>query len=254
MMRVFELIEDVGYYYIISEYLAGGELYDRILKMKRFSEKDAAKIIHQILLGLNYMHKKNIVHRDIKPENILLNSADINKLDVKITDFGFAKCYDPENFEGMDEILGSPLYMAPEIVKKLRYDSKVDIWSLGIMAYIILSGKPPFSGKTKDEIFLQLTTQSIQYSDGLWSKLSREAKSFVKRCLTRDPQLRPTAEDLLEHEWIKLKVEEIQIKEETVLDINIALQTFRRFTVFQQGIIAFIMSFNQRYEELDELR
>jgi calcium-dependent protein kinase len=135
--------------------LEGGELYDLILTMQKFSEKDAVKIIRQILLGLNYMHKKNIIHRDIKPENILLESKDINNVVVKITDFGFAKCYDPQTFEGLDDILGSPLYMAPEIVKKMKYDAKVDIWSLGVMAYIILSGKPPFSGKTKDEIFLQ---------------------------------------------------------------------------------------------------
>jgi calcium-dependent protein kinase len=138
--------------------LEGGELYDLILRMQKFSEKDAAKILHQILLGLNYMHKKNIIHRDIKPENILLESKDVSKVVVKITDFGFAKCYDPYTFEGFDDVLGSPLYMAPEIVKKMKYDSKVDIWSLGVMAYIILSGKPPFSGKTRDEIFLQQAT------------------------------------------------------------------------------------------------
>jgi calcium-dependent protein kinase len=94
-MRVFELMEDVNHYYIVSELLEGGELYERILQMKRFCEKDAAKIIHQVLLALNYMHKKNIVHRDIKPENILLECKDLNSLDIKITDFGFARCYDP---------------------------------------------------------------------------------------------------------------------------------------------------------------
>ena len=99
------------------------------------------------------MHNKSIVHRDIKPENILLTSKDINNLDLKITDFGFAKCFDPDDFEGFDEILGSPVYMAPEIVKKLKYDEKVDIWSLGVMLYIILIGKTPFSAKTKEELF-----------------------------------------------------------------------------------------------------
>lgn len=122
--------------------------------MQKFSEKQAAKILHQVLLGLNYMHKKNIVHRDIKPENLLLESRDLANLNIKITDFGFAKCYDPSNFEGLDDVLGSPLYMAPEVVKKLKYDTKVDIWSLGIVTYILLSGRPPFSGKTKDEIFV----------------------------------------------------------------------------------------------------
>jgi calcium-dependent protein kinase len=94
-MKVFEILEDNGHYYIISELLAGGELYDRILHMKRFSEKDAANIMIQVLRGLNYMHKKNIVHRDIKPENLLLESKDTMNTNLKITDFGFAKCYDP---------------------------------------------------------------------------------------------------------------------------------------------------------------
>lgn len=105
-------------------------------------------------MGLNYMHKKNIVHRDIKPENLLFESRDLTNLNIKITDFGFAKCYDPFNFEGFDDVLGSPLYMAPEVVKKLKYDTKVDIWSLGIVTYILLSGRPPFAGKTKDEIYV----------------------------------------------------------------------------------------------------
>lgn len=99
------------------------------------------------------MHKKNIVHRDIKPENILLVYKDHRSLDVKITDFGFARCYDPAE-GGLEETLGSPLYMAPEIVKKIKYDTKVDIWSLGVMAYVLLSGRPPFAGKTKEEIFI----------------------------------------------------------------------------------------------------
>lgn len=99
------------------------------------------------------MHKKNIAHRDIKPENILMESKSTDNVNLKITDFGFAKLYDP-NEGGLTETLGSPLYMAPEIIKKLPYDCSVDIWALGVLAYIMLSGKPPFKGKTKDEIFV----------------------------------------------------------------------------------------------------
>jgi serine/threonine protein kinase len=101
------------------------------------------------------MHKLNIVHRDIKPENILLESTDKDKFVVKITDFGFSRCYDPHE-GGLQETLGSPLYMAPEIVKRLPYDTKVDVWSLGVMTYILLCGKPPFLGKTKEDIFAQI--------------------------------------------------------------------------------------------------
>lgn len=99
------------------------------------------------------MHKKNIAHRDIKPENILLNSPNPEDVTLKITDFGFAKCYDP-NEGGLNETLGSPLYMAPEIIKKQPYDCKVDIWAVGVMCYILLCGKPPFKGKSKDEVFV----------------------------------------------------------------------------------------------------
>ena len=119
-MKVFEIVEDDGHYYIISELMAGGELYDRILQLKRFTEKDCANIMWQVLRGLNYMHKKNIAHRDIKPENILMESVDTSNCNLKITDFGFAKCYDPEE-GGLTETLGSPLYMAPEIIKKQPY-------------------------------------------------------------------------------------------------------------------------------------
>lgn len=95
LLKVYEILEDDGRYYIISELMHGGELYDRILAMKKFTEKDVANICIQILRGLNYMHKKNIAHRDIKPENILMASKDVENIELKITDFGFAKCYDP---------------------------------------------------------------------------------------------------------------------------------------------------------------
>lgn len=116
IMRIFEIIEDQGHYYVVSELMRGGELYDRIIKMKVFSERAAAKIISQILLALNYMHKRNIVHRDIKPENILLESDDLKNINVKVTDFGFARFFDPD--EGLSDMLGSPLYIAPEVIRR----------------------------------------------------------------------------------------------------------------------------------------
>lgn len=179
----------------------GGELYDRILKMKKFTEKDVADICLQILRGLNYMHKKNIAHRDIKPENILLASHDLNNLELKITDFGFAKCYDPQE-GGLTETLGSPLYMAPEIIKKLPYDCSVDIWALGVLTYIMLSGKPPFKGRTKDDVFVEITTKNINYSGDTWKTISKEAKSFIRKMLIRDPKQRVSAEELLKDDFI----------------------------------------------------
>lgn len=100
-------------------------------------------------MALNYMHSKNIVHRDLKPENILLEN--LENLDIKLTDFGFATYFDSK--KNLSEVLGSPLYMPPEIVNKKEYDSKVDIWSAGVVAFILLCGKPPFMGDSKDEVY-----------------------------------------------------------------------------------------------------
>ena len=147
-MHVNEIMEDRDNYYIVTEILEGGELFDRIIEVKKFNELNAAHILEQVLKAINYMHKKNLTHRDLKPENILLESKEMDKLDVKIADFGFSCIYDPE--EGLDLVLGSPLYMAPEIIQNKVYNEKVDIWSIGVITYMLLSGSNPFPGQKKE--------------------------------------------------------------------------------------------------------
>lgn len=209
----------------------GGELYDRILQMKKFTEKDVANICIQILRGLNYMHKKNIAHRDIKPENILLASKDVDNMDIKITDFGFAKCYDPVE-GGLTETLGSPLYMAPEIIKKLPYDCSVDIWALGVLTYIMLSGRPPFKGKSKDDVFVEITTKNINYAGDAWKHISKEAKNFIRRMLIRDYKQRSSAEDLLKDDFIINQADKEDIRESMIINITDNLKEFRKNSAF----------------------
>lgn len=150
IMNVTELLEDEHHYYIVTELLEGGELFDRLISQGAFSEQIAAYIVKQIVLALNYMHKQKMTHRDLKPENVLLESKNANTFDLKIADFGFSCVFDPK--EGLDLVLGSPLYMAPELIQRQRYNEKVDIWSLGVMTYMLLSGKNPFPGRNKNEI------------------------------------------------------------------------------------------------------
>jgi calcium-dependent protein kinase len=174
------------------------------------------------LRGLNYMHKQNIVHRDIKPENILMESKDPSNVNLKITDFGFAKCYDPQE-GGLTETLGSPLYMAPEIIKKLPYDCAVDIWALGVLLYIMLCGKPPFRGNTKESILVQVISKNISFSGDTWKKTSKEAKNFLKKMLIRDPNQRISAEFLLKDEWVLKNLQYNEISEGYLLDISLNL-------------------------------
>jgi len=199
------------------------------------------------------MHKKNIAHRDIKPENILLSSKDPNNLDLKITDFGFAKCYDPEE-GGLTETLGSPLYMAPEIIKKLPYDCSVDIWALGVLTYIMMCGKPPFKGRSKDDVFVEITTKNITYTGETWKNISKEAKSFIRKMLIRDPKQRSTAEDLLKDEFIINNVNQDDLRESTLLDIANNLKQFRKNSAFQAGVMTFIISQNETMDQIEELK
>ena len=133
IIRIVDLIEDADNYYIVSEVVKGGELFTRLTHVNNFREWQAADIIHQVMRGLNYMHLQSFTHRDMKPENILLVSEDPENFDIKIADLGFAQKFDKET--GLDLVLGTPLYMAPELIKHERYSEKVDVWSLGVITY-----------------------------------------------------------------------------------------------------------------------
>ena len=134
------------------------------------------------------------MHRDIKPENILLcpeENKSNEDIQVKLTDFGFATFFKKE--QGLKQVLGSPLYMAPEIVQEQSYNSKVDIWSVGVIAHIMISGCPPFFGKTKMEIYKSIVKDKPKFGKALDS-LSPEAIQFTMKCLNKDPKMRASAE------------------------------------------------------------
>lgn len=149
IMRLFDIFENTDYIYLVTEYLSGGNLYD-YLKEKDFSisEKTACKLIYSISHALNYLHTFGIVHRDIKPENIVLAAPDDGS-DVKIVDFGLARIFTPG--ELADDSVGTLCYAAPEILLGNKYDKMVDIWSLGVLAYLLLAGELPFFLKDNDK-------------------------------------------------------------------------------------------------------
>lgn len=145
---MYEYYEDDKRYYIITDLVRGGELFDEIIARGKFSEDDAAKLIKQILLCINYIHQKGIVHRDLKPENILLEpNKDFDQ--IQIIDFGTSVACDDHT--KLDEKLGTPYYIAPEVLAK-NYGAKCDIWSIGVITYIVMSGHPPFNGANDQDI------------------------------------------------------------------------------------------------------
>jgi serine/threonine protein kinase len=179
IVRIVELIEDDENYYIVSEVLKGGELFKRIIEAKCFTEQQASIIVKQIMEGLNYMHQQMVTHRDLKPENILLVSNDPYDLSIRIADLGFAQKFEKD--KSMNLVLGTPLYMSPELIRRQQYNEKVDVWSLGVIVYQLLCGMTPFDApslKRIQENICNLPDDQL-FQDVCWNSISDDAKDFI---------------------------------------------------------------------------
>jgi len=205
--NIIELVdtqEDAKYLHIITELCTGGELFDRIIEKTQsdeghFTEKDAANIIRSALDAVGYCHAKGIAHRDLKPENFLFKTK-ANDAPIKIIDFGLSR-YDAGEFGLMKTRVGTPYYVAPEVLRR-GYTKSCDIWSIGIITYILLCGYPPFYGDTDREIFDSVASGEFDFPSEEWDGISNAAKDFISSLLQTDPNLRPSAGKALSHKWI----------------------------------------------------
>ena len=252
-MQVKQLLKDKKNYYIISEIIGGGELFELIKKQKTFSEIKVAQMMKQVLMALNYMHHHRITHRDLKPQNILLEKNGEN-LDVKIADFGFSCIFDPK--DGLDTMIGTPLYMAPEILKKENYNSKVDIWSFGAITYMLLGGVHPFQGYDKVVVSNLILNSEIRFDKSGFKKVSEEAKHFVLCALTRDPKNRYSAKRLLEHPWMVnyKKNHEERLTDQAQINITDNFYQFSKLTPFQKTISSLLMGMNANKEDITKMK
>jgi len=193
-----EVIDTTDTLYLVLEFAAGGELFDAIVNRGSYSEEDAANIIKQILEAIKYIHEHGIAHRDLKPENLLL--AEGKKDYIKIADFGLSKSF---NEEQLQTSCGTPDYVAPEVLLGEPYDMAVDIWSIGVITYVLLCGFPPFYGEVQKDLFENIMSGNYDFPDPEWSRVSKEGKDFIKKILVVDPSKRYNAEQCLNDAWIK---------------------------------------------------
>ena len=196
IIRMEGLYESRKHIYIVMEKLSGGELFERIVGRPRFTEDEAAKLIRPLLESVAYLHDLGIVHRDLKPENILCGD---NLEDLKIADFGLSKMILPK--ERMDAACGTLSYVAPEVLTFQGYGKEADLWSVGVIMFLLLCGKLPFEGE-KDTEIIQNTIKADLKPPTVWAKLSEEAKSLIKSLLCKNPRDRITARDALRHPFI----------------------------------------------------
>ena len=198
IIKLYKVYESEEYIHLVIEYLRGGSLYQRIRDKISFPEAVAAKFITNLLIGLEYLHANNIAHRDIKLENILMCSYEDDTL-FKLADFGLG--YISEDYQ--NNCCGSPGYIAPEILHRMPYNHKVDVFSAGIILYIILSGKTPFYSKNKEKILYKNQVCNIYFNEKDWGKVSKDCIDLLLRLTDKNPENRITAEEALEHRWLK---------------------------------------------------
>lgn len=229
-------------FYVVLELITGGELFDRIIELQRYTEKDATRVLTQALLGLNAMHEKGFAHRDIKPENLLLSSKS-SDANVKVADFGFSIA--TKNDLDLWDTLGTPPYMAPEIVilrnedyeDPVGYGRPVDVWALGVCLYILLSGVHPYQQPDDEQMLEQIESG---YWPGwkretTWARISDEAKDLVKNMMHPVASQRLTVTQCLQHPWLQN-----QASDQDLGDIKDALKSYQARKKMKGAILGII--------------
>lgn len=194
-----EIFESKTHLYLVMQLVSGGELFDRIIEKGFYTERDASKLIQQILDAVKYLHEMGIVHRDLKPENLLYYSMEEDSK-IMISDFGLSK------IEGAGSVMstacGTPGYVAPEVLAQKPYSKAVDCWSIGVIAYILLCGYPPFYDENDAKLFEQILKAEYEFDSPYWDDISDSAKDFIVHLMEKDPNVRYTCEQALQHPWI----------------------------------------------------
>ena len=205
--ELYECLEDKRNLYLSMELCTGGELFEAIVNSPDYhfhSERHCASVIRDCLLAIDYCHRLGIVHRDIKPENLMLAQAPHEGAKypaIKVIDFGLSRCYEEGEF--MKRAVGTPYYIAPEVLDR-HYGKACDIWSIGVILYVLLCGYPPFNADTDEQIHQRIRSNEPHvFPEEDWKNVSSQVKDLINRCLERDQEKRITAQDALSHVWIK---------------------------------------------------
>ena len=252
ILKIIEFHSTSSEYHIITDYCQNGELYTEINNKGKFTEREASFIIYQILLAIRYCHKMGIVHRDIKPENIMIEKKESNGLlRVKLIDFGVAKIFSLN--VNHKTIAGSSIYMAPEVLRA-NYNESSDLWSIGVILYILLIGQPPFFGKSENEISQAIKKGKYDISNSQYISLSQNAKDLIAKLLKINPQERITALEALNHPWFNTPdIANINYLEQAkIIELLLNLDKYKSYNIIKCAILAYLVHINSDIKEYIE--
>ncbi|GAX11935.1 calcium/calmodulin-dependent serine protein kinase [Fistulifera solaris] len=200
IVPLIDFFDEKDCYFIVMELMSGGDLFDRIGKKKSYSEADARDLVVKMLKSVAYCHQRKIAHCDMKPKNLLLMSEE-NDSFIKLADFGFAaRVHAPKT---LTKQCGTPFFVAPEILMRKPYDHQSDMWSVGCIIFLLLSGNLPFMGRSQKELFRKIVAGKFEFSGDDWANVSDDAKDLVRRMLVLDPDERITSAEAIRHSWLK---------------------------------------------------
>lgn len=249
VISYYDVYEDVHFLYVVMELCSGGEVFAKIIELKRFREQDAAVLGRQMCSAIDYIHKLNIMHRDIKAENFMLADKTPTSA-VKMIDFGMACKF--TKGQVFTELCGSPHYLAPELIGQ-KYGHLVDCWAYGILLYLIMYGHYPYDAKHPRDIMVKVLTDPIKWQTK--AKLSKDGLSFLKRLLEHNPKRRMTAEEALNHAWMQLaKVPETVTAEGTEsLPLEVVRSAHKKVTMSRKQVDAKVEEAReQKLKKIDE--
>jgi len=245
VVGTYDIFDTSNRLYIVLELMPGGMLYDVIAQQGIFRERDAAIVMRDVFEALAYLHSHNIMHRDMKPENLLCKSSEA-PFTVKLADFGFAKFIDCIEEYTLGSAVGTPYYVAPEVVKKAPYNTYCDMWSAGVILYNLLSGKQPFAGTKKAEVLGKIKAGDYSFPDSEWKGISSDAKSIIRGLLQIDPGKRLSASGALHHPWIQNQIDtEDDTDQEDLVRKMTQLSSSREHNVRIKRAVAAVVSANR---------
>mmetsp|Transcript_32147 Transcript_32147/g.78116 ORF Transcript_32147/g.78116 Transcript_32147/m.78116 type:complete len:364 (+) Transcript_32147:73-1164(+) len=221
IIRLYDVFEEPQYYYLVTEKMLGGELFDRIVQKSYYNEKEARDVCLILFDAMKYCHDHKVAHRDLKPENLLLASEDDDS-NIKIADFGFAKKVKEPN--SLTTQCGTPGYVAPEILEGKSYDTQSDMWSLGVIVYILLGGYPPFIEQNQRELFRKIRKGQYEFHEEYWGQVSDDAKNLIRQLLTVQPSKRYDANGAIKNSWIGADASKLAGQ-----DLGVNLDQFKKF-------------------------